>query len=410
MKTARRKLQGAAGILLSCILFLSCSLPGYAAGNVQQQYTQQQVQQMYQSLSAEEKQAVAVAEQVSSQIVTSGMTDAQKVTAIHDWLVNWTRYDWNNECAQHSSAVGPILYHLGICGGYANAFYAMATGQNLTNRVVQGTVNGMAHAWNQVLIGGQWLNVDCTLDDPTVLNGPDECSHAFLLVPDSAISATHTMTGVLSSYESGTAPSSAGSTSGNSTSTAAGGTASVQTVSATSGDSAAGTAYYTETPVSQTKYASINLNSYSVTARSSSTADAGTTNLAVYLRDGYLPVYVAQHVSGVDQIKVKTLMIAPIAQSLSDPTLNASYQELRSACLQAGDSDFNLSTHSFVAIITMRDVKTGSTLTSSIVGNFGYDTAGNHGMFYPPDKMSVAAYCGYLSLVYSDHTALLLQQ
>jgi len=50
----------------------------------------------------------------------------------------------------------------------------------------------MSHAWNAVLIDGEWLQLDCTWDDPTnVIGGDPYCSghenHQYLFMTEAQL-------------------------------------------------------------------------------------------------------------------------------------------------------------------------------------------------------------------------------
>ncbi len=128
--------------------------------------------------------AKAKAQEVISQIITPGMTDAQKVTAVHDYIVLHTVYDQTESMPNDYVADGPILTGYGLCGGYAGAFKCYMDLLGIPNQILES--NTMNHAWNQVTIGGIPYEVDCTFDDYILIsNGvPKEhgIDHRFLLL------------------------------------------------------------------------------------------------------------------------------------------------------------------------------------------------------------------------------------
>lgn len=112
---------------------------------------------------------------ILDQIITTDMTDEQKVKAIHDYLIYHADYysgDLNHRPGWSSAIKGVIMEHEGVCNSYALAFYTMATAEGIPCRVISGTATnsiGSAglHAWNQVQLDGKWYYIDCTWDDPT---------------------------------------------------------------------------------------------------------------------------------------------------------------------------------------------------------------------------------------------------
>lgn len=109
-----------------------------------------------------------------NQVVRDGMSEEEKVKAIHDYLIYSANYV-NNGDYQHAEkwaygAGGVLIHKEGVCQSYAIAFYMMAVSAGLDCRYVAGTTKGGGHAWNQVKVDGKWYYIDCTWDDP-IMNG-----------------------------------------------------------------------------------------------------------------------------------------------------------------------------------------------------------------------------------------------
>lgn len=108
---------------------------------------------------------------VTYQIIQPGMSEQEKVKAIHDYLVYSANYV-NNGDYEHAEnwaygASGVLLHKEGVCQSYAVAFYMLAISANLDCHYVSGTIpDGRRHAWNQVKVNGTWYYIDCTWDDP----------------------------------------------------------------------------------------------------------------------------------------------------------------------------------------------------------------------------------------------------
>ena len=109
-----------------------------------------------------------------NQVVKDGMSEEEKVKAIHDYLIYSANYvnDGNYQSAENwaSGAGGVLIHKEGVCNSYAIAFYMMAVSAGLDCRYVTGTADGGGHAWNQVKVDGKWYYIDCTWDDP-IMNG-----------------------------------------------------------------------------------------------------------------------------------------------------------------------------------------------------------------------------------------------
>ena len=139
-----------------------------------------------------------LAKTTAKKIVTSSMTEIQKVKRIHDWIVNNTEYDIDNynkgTIPQSSYTVkGVIQQHKAVCQGYAETFQAMALSAGIDTEIVTGKAYGMGgydeHMWNQVKIDNNWYNIDVTWDDP--ISTSDILVYDYFLVPDSVITKDH---------------------------------------------------------------------------------------------------------------------------------------------------------------------------------------------------------------------------
>ena len=134
----------------------------------------------------------------------SATSDADKAARIHDFIVSTAEYDYaayetmgaegtvTPRVQQSQEAYGILVAGTAVCNGYAQAFQAIAEEAGLETVVVNGTVSqGMTigqHAWNQVLVDGQWLVVDATWDDP----GGDAGTRTDYLLIDPASSLLET--------------------------------------------------------------------------------------------------------------------------------------------------------------------------------------------------------------------------
>ena len=104
------------------------------------------------------------------QVIKDGMSEKDKVKAIHDYLIYHANYVNNGDYSTAENwaygAGGVLLHKEGVCQSYAFAFYMMAISAGLECRFVSGTADGGGHAWNQVKVNGKWYYIDCTWDDP----------------------------------------------------------------------------------------------------------------------------------------------------------------------------------------------------------------------------------------------------
>ena len=144
--------------------------------------------------------SMASAQIIASQIVTPEMNDYSKAQAIHDWIINNTQYDYMNYMAGTVPSAsynkeGVFLNHIAVCSGYADAFSYLSKLVGLKCEIVDGIASsdGIAgsHAWNRVMIDGNWLYIDCTWDDPVCLDGSSTLTYNYFLIPYEAMAADH---------------------------------------------------------------------------------------------------------------------------------------------------------------------------------------------------------------------------
>lgn len=108
--------------------------------------------------------------------VHAGMTEREKVTAIHDWVCNHTTYDYDG---YYTDSIPDTSYSVSgffetgksVCDGYAKTMQMLFDAAGIRNEYISGNVkNGASggaggHAWNRVYIDGNWLYIDATWDD-----------------------------------------------------------------------------------------------------------------------------------------------------------------------------------------------------------------------------------------------------
>ena len=139
------------------------------------------------TLSADEERVLQLCEQRVHSVLHPGMSDFQKALAVHDMLVQQSRYD-----AAGGNAVGDILRGgSGSCEAYSAALCVMLEIAGIPARFVIGTADG-PHAWNLVQVNGSWYHVDATWNDPVVSGGRRQVvSHAYFCLTDAEMAATH---------------------------------------------------------------------------------------------------------------------------------------------------------------------------------------------------------------------------
>ena len=116
-------------------------------------------------------------------IIKNNMSTKDKLLAIHDYIINNTKYDTekNNSGSSkyHSNtAYGVFMEGYATCNGYADA-YALALDRL---GVKNYKVSSSTHIWNAVYYDDEWLHIDLTWDDPVSTDGKDYLYHKYFLV------------------------------------------------------------------------------------------------------------------------------------------------------------------------------------------------------------------------------------
>lgn len=128
-------------------------------------------------------EAVAAA---MAKLQLNGLSEAKKITKIHDYICNHVDYEYNSKEEQIYTAYGALCTGKAVCQGYAVLFYRLCKEAGLSVRIISGTGNGGPHAWNIVRIGSKYYNMDCTWD------GQDAATYNEFLLKSEADFRDHT--------------------------------------------------------------------------------------------------------------------------------------------------------------------------------------------------------------------------
>lgn len=108
---------------------------------------------------------------VAEKITNDDMSDRDRIKAVHDWMVQNIKYDYDNyvrdTIPEESYGIdGAMNKGTAVCEGYAStfAFFMHVLGIECE------TVTSENHAWNKVKVDGEYYYIDVTWDDPV----PDE--------------------------------------------------------------------------------------------------------------------------------------------------------------------------------------------------------------------------------------------
>ena len=159
--------------------FAGCRLSYSNAGYIQ--YTMS-----YHSDAEQEAKLTAAVAEAMTTLQLNGLSEAKKIIKIHDYICNHVDYAYNSKEEQIYTAYGALCTGKAVCQGYAVLFYRLCKEAGLSVRIISGTGNGGAHAWNIVRIGSKYYNVDCTWD------GQNEATYNDFLLKSEADFSDHT--------------------------------------------------------------------------------------------------------------------------------------------------------------------------------------------------------------------------
>lgn len=142
---------------------------------------------------------------VSLKIMDDGMTDAEKIHAIYDYLTLEIIYDYvlldmansGNSVTDYTGFYLEGVFDDGVavCDGISKAFILLARMQGIAAEKVAGRAGSasgeVGHAWNRVFVDGQWYACDATWGNRKINSTLEMQTHNFLLVADSAIESDH---------------------------------------------------------------------------------------------------------------------------------------------------------------------------------------------------------------------------
>ena len=125
-----------------------------------------------------QKKTAEKAQKVVSETIKENMSQAEKIEALYNYLVNNSVYDRaaleeakkndfkktaNSAFADAFNAYGVLVDEKGVCMSYAYSFRLLCDLSGVDCTVVTGYLSGnLPHAWNMVKIDGKMYEIDCT--------------------------------------------------------------------------------------------------------------------------------------------------------------------------------------------------------------------------------------------------------
>ncbi|MGE5614750.1 MAG: transglutaminase domain-containing protein [Bacillota bacterium] len=125
--------------------------------------------------------------------ISADMSDFQKEKILHDYIVNNTRYDYenylNNTLSDESfEEYGCLVLGVAVCQGYSEAMKLLCDLSGIECMIVGGETNNEgrweSHSWNIVKIDGSYYHLDVTNDDPIMADGSNVLKYDYFNLSD----------------------------------------------------------------------------------------------------------------------------------------------------------------------------------------------------------------------------------
>lgn len=138
--------------------------------------------------------ALNKARYIVASMITPSMSDFYKEKALHDYIINNAKYDYQNYLSntipdESFEEYGCLVLGVAVCEGYAKAMKLLCDLSGLECMLVMGkSTNNYAdegHAWNIVKIDGEYYHVDVTNNDPVTRDGSNILTYQYFNLPDS---------------------------------------------------------------------------------------------------------------------------------------------------------------------------------------------------------------------------------
>lgn len=128
--------------------------------------------------------AFTQAAEAALSVIQPGMTDMEKAMVLHDYLAYNCEYDYARYLAGQLSshpdaynAYGVLVDKQAVCNGYALAYKYLMEKAGITTYMVSSS--GIHHAWNMIILDGEYYMIDVTWDDP-VWDKPGKVNHNYM--------------------------------------------------------------------------------------------------------------------------------------------------------------------------------------------------------------------------------------
>lgn len=124
-----------------------------------------------------------VVDRIIRKTISKRMTNKQKITAVHNYIINNGKYASDNIRNKYKgkefNKAGDILINkYGLCSSYSDAMALFLYEFGIDNY----KISNVDHVWNLVKLNNKWLHLDLTWDDPVTSNGTNRLDIIFLLI------------------------------------------------------------------------------------------------------------------------------------------------------------------------------------------------------------------------------------
>jgi len=124
---------------------------------------------------------------IKEKLITVDMGDREKIKLFHDYIINLVDYDkdraqdMNDPRFRDSythTAYGLFKERLALCGGFSETMAIFLHSIGINNYLI----TGVAHVWNLIYIGEEWLHIDVTWNNPLTTSGEKFLLHDWFLI------------------------------------------------------------------------------------------------------------------------------------------------------------------------------------------------------------------------------------
>lgn len=133
-------------------------------------------------------------DRIIAEVTSNDKTPYDNLKALHDYIINNTKYDENvgKTGLKSNIAYGLLFEHYATCNGYTDTMAIMLSKLGYKNYKIATTpelisYESTGHVWNAVYYDNKWLHIDLTWDDPVSESGKDYLYHKYFLVNNEAL-------------------------------------------------------------------------------------------------------------------------------------------------------------------------------------------------------------------------------